>query len=366
MNDISMLVDSSGFMPHGNCYLWQPLILWLHVASDAIIGISYFSIPVAIVFFLKKRADLEFRGVFYLFAAFIIACGTNHFIDIYTTWNPSYMFEGVMKAFTALLSIGTAVLVWPLIPLALKLPSPAELKAVNQNLEDKNNELTHFAYRTSHDLKAPMITARALAKYIQKDIDAGDYEEAKTNSKTIIDKIGNLENLINEILEMSKADLQEHDSDRIDMHALLEVVEDDLSDLSKHYGVRINSDIHLSSGFVSQQTRVKQIIENLVSNSVKYADQNQQDRFVNVVATEDEQNVYISVEDNGVGLEEDHKNEIFTMFKRFRPDLSFGSGLGMAIVKKHVERLGGEINILSPEKGTSIQLVFNKLQTVKA
>ena len=157
-----------------------------------------------------------------------------------------------------------------------------------------------------------MLTAKGLAKYIQKDIDAGEYEEAKVNSKIIVDKIGNLENLINEILEMSEADLQEHGNERIDMHALLEVVGDDLSELAKHYGVRINSDSHLSSDFVSQSVRVKQILENLISNGVKYADQNQQDRFVNVVATEDEQNVYISVEDNGVGLKEDHKKEIFT------------------------------------------------------
>lgn len=122
------------FIPHGHCYLWQPGLVWLHNASDSIIALSYYSIPITLVYFVNKRKDLPFDWLFLLFGAFIILCGSGHLMEIWTLWHPDYWQAGILKALTALVSVGTAIALVPLVPKALALPSPAQLELANQAL----------------------------------------------------------------------------------------------------------------------------------------------------------------------------------------------------------------------------------------
>lgn len=133
----------SDFMPHGHCYMWLPEILWLHVVSDATIALAYFSIPVAITLFVRRRTDLakEYRWVFVLFAAFILLCGFTHVAEIWAVWNGTYRFTGVLKAMTGAVSVATAVLLWPLLPKVLELPSPGDLQRSQKNLRRKTRQL---------------------------------------------------------------------------------------------------------------------------------------------------------------------------------------------------------------------------------
>lgn len=129
--------DSAGFMPHGHCYLWTPALLWTFVVADAVIVISYFSIPFGLLYFVRKRKDLQFNWIFKLFSAFIFACGTTHLISIWTIWNPDYWIDAAAKVVTALVSLTTMALLWPLIPRALKIPSSSQLESVVARLEDE-------------------------------------------------------------------------------------------------------------------------------------------------------------------------------------------------------------------------------------
>ena len=79
MHIFSQLFDSSTLSPHGICLLWRPVLLWIHVVSDALIGIAYFSIPLALASFVIRRRDMDFGWIFWLFALFILGCGTNPF-----------------------------------------------------------------------------------------------------------------------------------------------------------------------------------------------------------------------------------------------------------------------------------------------
>lgn len=128
------LLEAERFAPHGYCLLWQPELIWTHVVSDALIGTAYFSIPVALAYFLTKRRDVQFGWVVWMFAAFIMACGVTHFFAIWTLWNPDYGPEALVKAATAAVSVLTAVALWPLLPKAIALPSPAQLQSANAEL----------------------------------------------------------------------------------------------------------------------------------------------------------------------------------------------------------------------------------------
>ena len=129
------------FMPHGFCFLWRPDVLWLHVMSDAVIALAYFCIPGVLIYFIRRRTDMPFPAVFWLFGAFILLCGTTHILSIWVLWHPDYYFEGAIKAMTAVASIGTFFALIPLVPQALALPSPAQLNEANAKLQAANAEL---------------------------------------------------------------------------------------------------------------------------------------------------------------------------------------------------------------------------------
>ena len=127
-------LDFSQFTPHGFCLAWQPGLIWLQAGSDLLIAGAYFSIPATLLIFLRRRRDLAFKPVFALFAAFILACGTTHIMGAVTLWAPLYWLDGGIKALTAVLSVATAIALWPLVPRALALPSPATLRQANEAL----------------------------------------------------------------------------------------------------------------------------------------------------------------------------------------------------------------------------------------
>jgi two-component sensor histidine kinase/PAS domain-containing protein len=128
------LLSPDGLTPHGFCLTWAPGLLWLHAGSDAVIGLAYLSIPLALLRFVKLRPDLAYHWIAYLFGAFILACGLTHILAIYTLWVPAYGVEGLVKLVTALLSIATAAILWPLVPKLVALASPAQLRELNGRL----------------------------------------------------------------------------------------------------------------------------------------------------------------------------------------------------------------------------------------
>src|SRR5215470_18736395 len=137
---IEYLFGVASFIPHGYCLLWRPDLVALHAISDSIIAISYFTIPVGIVYFIHHRPDFGYSGIFGCFAAFIVACGLTHVAGLVTLWAPYYGLQGLIKAGTATISLITAYLIWPIIPQALTVMSPSTLNAINKELESKIDE----------------------------------------------------------------------------------------------------------------------------------------------------------------------------------------------------------------------------------
>ena len=171
----SWLLSPQDYMPHGMCFLWQPELIALHVASDSAIALAYYSIPVALGYFVWKRTDLAFPAIFVLTSLFILACGTTHVMGVWTLWFPDYRVDGGIKAITALLSIATAVAIWKVMPLALALPSTGQLERANgllgaeigqrqraeAALRDANAELERRVAARTADLEEEVVRRRS-------------------------------------------------------------------------------------------------------------------------------------------------------------------------------------------------------------
>ena len=140
MQSFVRLFMSSSFQPHGYCYQWNSGLVWLHVLSDVVITVAYFTIPLTLLLFIRKRRDLPFSWMFALFGVFIVACGTTHIMEIWNLWHADYRVAGTIKAVTAIASVGTAILLARLMPQALALPSAGQWVETRSRLESDFGE----------------------------------------------------------------------------------------------------------------------------------------------------------------------------------------------------------------------------------
>ncbi|HVZ30952.1 MAG TPA: PAS domain S-box protein, partial [Polyangiaceae bacterium] len=155
LSALAQLFAENDYVPHGYCLLWNPGLLWLHVFSDATIATAYYTIPFALLYFISRRRDLVFRGIFVLTSAFIIGCGTTHVMGVLTLWYPDYWLDGYIKLATAVVSIGTAFAMWQAMPEALAIPSTAQLAATNGLLQQEIGE-RHRAETALRDMNVEL------------------------------------------------------------------------------------------------------------------------------------------------------------------------------------------------------------------
>lgn len=154
----AQLFSSAGFEPHGHSFLWQPDILWLHVLSDLGMALAYYAILLALLYFVCKRADLAYKKIFVMLGGFIFFCGTMYLFNIWTIWHGTYRLEGLVKFVTAAISVATAMLLWRVIPAALRLLNPAQLVQTNQALQAELNarQQAEASLRASQEMFAQL------------------------------------------------------------------------------------------------------------------------------------------------------------------------------------------------------------------
>jgi PAS domain S-box-containing protein len=187
MKFLDSLFLSIDFMPHGYCYLWKPGLIWLHAVSDSLIALAYFSIPVTLIYFIRKRRDLPFNWMFLSFGLFILACGTTHIMEVWTLWHGTYWLSGAIKAVTAMASVPTAILLVHLVPRALALPSAEAMK-----LEIAERERAQEAlHRTKDELELRVLERTAELRRANEELVAeiAQRKQAEKESVALKDEL---------------------------------------------------------------------------------------------------------------------------------------------------------------------------------
>jgi len=367
--------DSQGFMPHGHCYLWTPALLWSFVVSESIIVFSYFSIPVGLVWFVKQRRDLQFNWIFILFSAFIFACGTTHLIGIWTIWHPDYWLDAVVKIVTAAVSVITAVLLWPLIPKALKVPSTKQLEEVvvrlqeeiarrklaedqlsqlnaslkrrTHQLETVNQELQAFAYSVSHDLRAPLRGIDGWSQALVEDYAERLDETARGYLARVRAETQRMGDLIDDLLQLSRVSRDDIRSEPVDMSALAHGIADRLREA--HPGRSIKFVIQPDLEAQGDPRLLEIALTNLFDNAVKFTAPQPVARIEFGSRMEEGPETKVRckifyVRDNGVGFDMAYAHKLFGAFQRLHKASEFpGTGIGLATVQRIVHRHEGRI-----------------------
>ncbi|MFT5679834.1 MAG: signal transduction histidine kinase [Myxococcota bacterium] len=234
----------------------------------------------------------------------------------------------------------------------------SELQGSQKILARTNVELLQFNYRTSHDLIAPLRTIRGFISIARDDITKGEAEEALTWMDRMEVQCDRLIDLIGDLLSIAQAQNADIPSETIDLSAELETIRQGLTTAQQTHEVAIRLDCDLSPPLIAPRRRVLQILENLLSNAIRYASPDRTTRWVEVKARREDGQVVLTVTDNGPGIPADIQAQVFDMFFRGPGASSEGSGLGLYLVKQHVEEMGASITLQSTPEGSLFTLTI--------
>ena len=422
MLDLSLAFQWVGqYMPHGSCYLWQSDLIWLHVGSDGLTAIAYYSIPITLLYFVRRRQDLPFDWIFLLFGAFIVACGTTHLMEIWTLWQPDYWLSGYIKAITAAVSVYTAIQLIPLVPKALALPSPAQLEQANQSLRQEvearqqaeaqvrqiNNELEfriaertqeleqanriqrelltrerqarttaeqanrvkdEFVTTLSHELRTPLNAIAGWTQLMQRR--DGSPDMLDKGISVIERNVQSLTHMIEDILDISRIVRGQVRVviQPVDLGDIIRTAVDSVTPAATARNISIHCHLADSNTLIQgDEQRLQQVIWNLLSNAVKFTPNGGQ---VDIFLTAEDDQVQIKVTDTGQGIEASFLPHVFEYFRQADGSMTRsrnGLGLGLAIVRYLVELHGGTITAESPglEQGSTFTVNLPNTPTVQ-
>ena len=386
LDSIRDFFNSESFMPHGHCFLYQPDILWLHVISDSLILLAYYSIPVALVYFASRRPDMPYRHLFLLFGLFIFLCGTTHVFEIWVLWYPDYGPEGLVKALTALASISTAFVIWSLMPQLLSLPSPSQLQRMNDDLqityrqveqrvnertaelaeanqklsaayqtaEKANQAKTDFLANMSHEIRTPMHVVLGLAGVLSRSDPLSPKQKEYVGTLKL--SAESLLELITDLLDISKIESEAIVLDRIEFnlqHLMREIVTMlSVKAKEKNISLSLEFDNALEENFIGDPNRLRQVLINLIGNAIKFTEKGgvQVQMKAEPDTTAGHKNIRIRVIDSGIGIPEYKQSMVFEKFTQADSSVNRkygGTGLGLTIAKSLIELMGGSISLES-------------------
>jgi signal transduction histidine kinase len=213
----------------------------------------------------------------------------------------------------------------------------------NQALTKLNKELDSFVYSVSHDLRSPIASVLGLIHLSQKEQDIQRIREYLGMKEKSLRR---LDSFIKDILDYSRNNRQDVKPELINLHQLTQQVIESNLHSEEAQKVDIISGIDDTSLFASDRRRISIILNNLVSNAVRYSDFTKPRPFVKIELAADEQHLGINIIDNGVGIKNEHLGNIYKMFYRASSN-KVGSGLGLYIVKETIDKLGGTIEVES-------------------
>lgn len=235
----------------------------------------------------------------------------------------------------------------------------AELTKANTELLKTNTELDRFVYSVSHDLRSPLTSILGLISFIEQESQEADTLQ---HIGMIRNSVNRLDEFIKNILSYSRNNRTGLDVVQIPLQKTTTEIVESLKSIKAAEDIHFEIDIKELYPFYSDRLRLNTLLENLVSNAIKYHKTNQTDSFIKITGQSNQENLMLSISDNGIGIASHHHDKIFDMFFRISGKNN-GSGIGLYIVKDTIQILQGSIEVHSEEgKGTTFNITLKNLK----
>lgn len=372
---------TEGFLPHGFCFLWNQPLLWTHVVSDIVIGLSYVTISFSLAWLVHKlRRDIPFSVVFIAFGLFIITCGLTHLFEVWTFWNPVYWELGIVKVVTAVASVSTAIALPFVIPQVRTTVSEAklsreraiaaeraavleaanrELEEARQRAEEANRAKSEFLAVMSHELRTPLNAVIGYAELMAMGIGGAVTDVQREQLERIRGSSLHLVGLIDQVLQFARIDAG-REVLRISHFDVVEIAREAVAlmePLAMRRSLALRTDLpDVAVEMQSDPGKIRQIVLNLLSNAVKYTASGAVEVTLGAVADQ----TVIRVQDTGIGIAADDMDRIFDPFwqgQRGTTREIGGTGLGLSVTRHLVTLLGGTIEVRStPGVGSTFEI----------
>lgn len=330
---------STDFLPHVFCYLRNPRVVWTHVVSDALIGVAYFSISVTLAYLIHKtRRDIPFHWMFLAFGLFIIACGATHFMEVVTIWIPVYIFSAVVKVFTALASVSTAIVLPFTVPRVLSLVQQAKsLQEATARLRASEERKEALLREVHHRVKNNLAVICSLF-YLQS---------THCKEREIVETFLNMENRVHSMALVHESLYRADNLASIDFAEYAQRLAQDIlaSYENPSVPVHLKTDLEKVTMAVDLALPCGLILNELVANAFKHGFPNRAGEIVLTLRKEPEGVCTLSVQDNGVGIEVD-----------INPNAN--NTLGLRLVRLLTQQIHGSFQLTRSNPGTSAQLRF--------
>ncbi|SHI53131.1 PAS domain S-box-containing protein [Arenibacter nanhaiticus] len=233
------------------------------------------------------------------------------------------------------------------------------LEKQNHELLKTNKELDRFVYSVSHDLRSPLTSIQGLASIIE---DETKEPETLEHVQMIKNNINRLDEFTRKILSYSRNNRTDLEIQTIPIKETIADIVLSLQNIANAQGISFDIDVKENSTFYSDKFRFKTILENLISNAIKYHKDCNSDKFISVKAISDDNILQLKVSDNGIGIPLEYQEKIFDMFFRISSKAE-GSGIGLYIVKDTIDKLEGSINVCSQVKtGTTFEIILKNFK----
>ncbi|MCL7989295.1 ATP-binding protein [Sphingobacterium sp. lm-10] len=231
-----------------------------------------------------------------------------------------------------------------------------EIISLNQELIQLNNALDTYSYTVTHDLRNPLSSIKLTGQFLQKKL-GKEHELVARGASNILDSVTVMENLMEKILEFSRAKVYQYEPEWVDVStSIRKIIQENVARYNKDVA---NIEVKNLLPLYGEKTLFHQIFANIIGNAIKYSSKTEK-AHVCIESHVRNNSIYYRITDNGIGIDADELANIYDVFKRMSNSSGFeGTGVGMAIVKRIVERLNATIDVSSElKKGTTVHLVF--------
>lgn len=351
-----------------HCGEWSDFLGWMYIVSELMIWTAYFLMPVLILNYIStKKATVKFQKVYVLFAAFILLCGSTHFLDAMMFWIPMYRLNALVRLTTGIVSLFTVYHLIKILPVLFKQKTNTELEAeiarredAEKKLAEANKGLEAFAYVASHDLQEPLRKIRTFTSMLyESNMDKFD-DQSKKYADKLMQSSERMQTLIEDVLSLSTLNKNVELTPTSPKSALKHALEDlEIKLLESHAKVNVGEipDVKGNEVYLSQ------LFMNLISNAIKFS---KEQPVIDVYGNTHGDQVWIYVKDNGIGMNQANADKIFNPFQRLHSRFEYeGSGIGLSICKKIVDMHHGTIEVESKlEEGSTFIIKLLKAEAV--